>query len=596
MSTVTTPSRPQPPGSAGAPILQGEFVAPPRSQRKGRSTTRARHLESLAIFLLFGAAYTVLGYEVMIGQHVVVFDALDRLARAFLVWHDAPPKLAAIGFDLPPVSTLALLPAAAIKPLATSLVGLVMSSAVFAAGVIVLLNRVLARCEMSAPMRYPVLILFGANPLFAFYASNGMSEMVYLFFLAATLYALLSWFTVHTTRFLILAGLALSVCMLARYEFVIWAVPLTLMVGGLLIRQNARRSQVEGTVVVFAAPFCYALALWTLFNGLIVQAPFRWVGDGSGSLAINSDQIGNAGAASLHLVVTDLSQIVASTAPLAFAVVPVLMLMFFARRDEMSLWLAGLVALAIVIIGADALLEDRISVLVLSNGLTIALAAVFGAAWIFRSVNGARLPVWLVMLALLGATLPLAWDRMQTYPFQNQEQAFVRALKTGEDQEGTSSIGGFHVGIAPELRMADFINRTVTERHAILTDNAQSYAAILFSGRPQLFFDRVQRGDGDWMAVRDRPYGHVGYMLIATQAKGDLLRQRYSAAANGADPNFPTVFRTSRYALVRVPPHAPAITSVSGSVLPSVTSLVPGTAPAATTPTAPAATPGTAYP
>jgi hypothetical protein len=185
---------------------------------------------------------------------------------------------------------------------------------------------------------------------------------------------------------------------------------------------------------------------------------------------------------------------------------------------------------------------------------------------------------------------------MQTYPFQSQEQAFVRALETGEDQEGTSSIGGFHVGIAPELRMADFINRTVTERHAILTDNAQSYAAILFSGRPQLFFDRVQRGDGDWMAVRDRPYGHVGYMLIATQARGDLLRQRYSAAANGADPNFPTVFRTSRYALVRVPPHAPTITSVSGSVLPSVTSVVPGTAPAATTPTAPTATPGTVYP
>ena len=553
--------------------------------------SRVGRIEALLVFLLFAGAYAALGYQVMIVQHVVVFDALDSLARAYLVWHDAPPKLAVIGFDLPPVGTLLLLPVALIKPVASSLVGLAFTSAAFAGGVIVLLNRLLARCEMPRLMRYPALALFGANPLFAFYASNGMPEMIYLFFLTATLYALLSWVLTGSTRFLVLAGIALAICALTRYEFIIWALPLTLMIGATLIRWRASRGEVEGTTIVFAVPICYALALWSLFNGLIVSKPFGWVGDGVGSLAVNSDQIAHSGGASLHLVATRLGEILTGTAPLALVVLPLLLVIFLVRREETSLWLAGLVALAVVIVGADALLADKVSVLTLSDGLTIALAGFIGAAWIYRSSNGARMPVWLITLALLAATLPLSWQRMQTYPYQNQEQAFVRALKSGSDQEGTSSIGGYNVGIAPELRMADFVDRNIAAGHAILTDNAQSYAVILLSGRPQLFLDRVQRGDAVWKSVRERPYGRVAYMLIATQAKQDLLRVRYPDAANGADPSFPVLFRTSRYILLRVPPRPPSLTATPSLTLPGSISQ-----PAGTTPTATRAIPGTSGP
>src|SRR3954447_15585918 len=50
------------------------------------------------VFLVAFAAYFAIGYWVTIDQHVVVFDAVDRLTRALLVWHNDPPKLAAIGF------------------------------------------------------------------------------------------------------------------------------------------------------------------------------------------------------------------------------------------------------------------------------------------------------------------------------------------------------------------------------------------------------------------------------------------------------------------------------------------------------------------
>ena len=563
MSTVLAPPSPAREGAIAPAessleqttiLRQGPPAPPPKAG--GR-------LESLCLFLLFAGAYAAIGYQVMIVQHVVVVDALDRLARAYLVWHDAPPKLAVIGFDLPPIPTLLLLPVTLVGPVASSLVGLLLWSAAFAGGVIVLLNHLLTRCGMPRAMRYPALLLFGANPLFAFYASNGMPDMVYLFFLTGTLYALLSWVMTRATRFLVLAGVALSICALTRYEFIIWALPLTLMVGATLVRRRAQRSEIEGTTIVFAVPVCYALALWSLFSGLIVNKPFGWVGDGSATLAVNSDQVASSTGASVHSVIAHLAEVLTTTAPLAIAVLPLLTLVFLGRREETSLWLAGLIALAIAVIGAGALLAGDVSVLTLNDGLAIGLVAFMGAAWMYRSSNGASTPVWLITIALLAATLPLAWQSMQSYPFQNEAQAFVRALKTGSDQEGSSSIGGYHVGIAPELQMAGFIDRDVLGEHAILTDNAQTYAVILLSGHPQLFFDRVQRGDSVWGAVARRPYGRVAYMLISTQAKHDLLRELYPSAASGSDPTFPVLFRTSRYILVRVPSRAPSATQPS---------------------------------
>ena len=55
-------------------------------------------------------------------------DGEARLAHAFFALWNQPAKLAAIGTYWPPLETLALLPFAAIRPLATSLVALPLSS------------------------------------------------------------------------------------------------------------------------------------------------------------------------------------------------------------------------------------------------------------------------------------------------------------------------------------------------------------------------------------------------------------------------------------------------------------------------------------
>jgi hypothetical protein len=573
--SVTTPT-----GGAIVPASVGggrELVA----RRFSGERTLARSVESLLLLLLFAGGYALLGAQVVTVDHVVVFEGLDRLTRAYMVWHNSPPKLAAVGFTYPPVTSLIFLPLALFKPIATSLLALPLTSAIFAGATIAVLNRTLEMCELSALLRYPLLVLFGLNPEFVFYACNGMPDAAYLFLLAGGLYCLIRWYMYEESLYLIGAGVTFAFCMLARYEFIIWAVAASLLIGATLVRREATRARIEGSVITYMAPVVYGLALWTLFNGVIVGRPFEWLTNGSSTtLAIDSDQVAHHGSVGLAEVAHRLLELTLGVAPLALIAIPVLLYVFLRESDVMSLALAGFLALGLAIVGADALINNDLGILLLENGLPLALTAVFAAAWLFRSQVPARVAIWVTTLAILAAGIPLAWSAMQHYPYQNLEQAFVRAVKTGKSQEGASSIGGFTVGIEPERQMAAYIDRVVGhERHAILTDNAQTYGVIMLSGRPQDFDNRVNQGDGPWYAVRENPYGKVGYMLIAYHTPGDLIRQRYPEAAAGGNPNLTPVFHTSRYVLLRVA-RSPLAKQPSGEGQPegaSVTNANPAT-------------------
>ena len=63
---------------------------------------------------------------------------------------------------------------------------------------------------------------------------------------------------------------------------------------------------------------------------------------------------------------------------------------------------------------------------------------------------------------------------------------------------------------------------------------------------------RSQRGDGPWNFTLNHPFGRVKYMLIASQAAGDLIRSRYQLAASGGNPDLKPIYHTPRYTLVHV--------------------------------------------
>src|SRR6202022_322858 len=142
-----------------------------------------------------------------------------------------PAKLAASAFQSPPYTTLLLRPRAPIKPLATGLTALPLTTAIFGAITIVFLDRTLSRCDLVPALRLPLVLLFALNPLIVFYAGNGMSEMVYLAAPLFTIYCLVSWIVLHGVRWLFGAGFGFSVLVLTRYGFVLWVLALAFLRG-----------------------------------------------------------------------------------------------------------------------------------------------------------------------------------------------------------------------------------------------------------------------------------------------------------------------------------------------------------------------------
>jgi hypothetical protein len=410
-----------------------------------------------------------------------------------------------------------------------------------------------------------------------------MSEALYLAMLAFALYGFVSWYETTEPRFLIAAGFGIAVLIMTRYAFIIWAVVMALLIGVALVRRRASRVEVEGSVVAFAAPVVYALALWILFNALIVGDPFGWITDTTSTQAVNATGIDTSGSLGFDEVSKRLLDLNVAVFPLAFAVVPGLVIAFLGRRNDMALWLAAFIVLGIVIMGGHALLAQNEGLLTLRDAMPMALTSLVGAAWVYRSFDGFRIVIWGVTLVLLIIGLFTAWHGMKSYPFQSLEQAFTRAVATGDSQEGTSSRGGFTVGIDPEAQMAQYIKEHVSTKNAILTDNAQTFGVIILNGQPQVFFDRIDQGDEKWNQAMDAPWGKVGYMLVAYNPRsGDLIQRHYPQLNAGTIRGFDVVFRTDRYILVKVATRNPnagtaAASTTAGSTRRSTTTTPGGT-------------------
>lgn len=517
-------------------------------------------VETLALFALSFAAYAALGYRVVVQQHVVVFDALSRLSHAYFVWHNQPPKLAAIGFVWPPLSTVVFLPFAAIKPLATSLAALPLTSAVFAAALLCVLNRLFQLAEMPRLQRYLLLLALAVNPMILFYATNGMSEIVYLYFLVAGVYFFFKWYLDRIPSSLILASVFLTAGILSRYEVIIWAIVLTAAITIALIRQHVLRLELEGSMLAYLAPIAYGVSMWLFFNWLIVGDPLHWLRSQTpnaapsayASLSFDEPRIDlSAGAIARELL--DLNaQIFAPTVLVAVA----LLAHAFVRRDLMSTTLLVVLTLNAAFTGILVYVTDVLSYFQLRYNLRAVPLALVGIAWLYvvarrRQKNAV---IAFALVAML-ASIPLSWRLMQTYPHQFAEQAFTRALATGEDQEGTrslSSYGRFYtIGTGDARRMARIVLDVVRPGEVVLTDDAQTFSVMLVSGKPGIFFDRIDRGDERWFEVLEAPFGKVDYVLVATGPE-DVIQGRYAGLGRTRVPGFTVVSRTERFLLARV--------------------------------------------
>ncbi|WP_121253446.1 hypothetical protein [Nocardioides ferulae] len=510
---------------------------------------KRRWWESLAVFVVSTGIFLWFGHWLVVEQHVVSFETLDRLNRALMIWHNDPPKLSALGFDYAPLATLLVSPLTLFPALASSLVVVPLASAVFAGIVMVAMNTMLRRAQVVAPLRIAVLAALGTNPLVLLYASSGARQFVWLAFLVAALGALFAWYVTADVKFVMVSGLLFSIAVLAGYSSLLFFVLSVIAVGAILTRLGADGTEVEGTAVGFAVPTVYAIAMWTAFNVLLLRDPFGWITQ-------NSDAASSGGLE--HFTPMELLQITGELvlygAPLAIVVLPALLFTGIAGRNTFALWL-GVLLLAAVLAPAGAVaLELTDSPMLMRNALPILLIATIGGIWLARSAgSGSTLVSALLVVALLAST-PWTFHMMKTFRYQNLEAPFAAAVSTGESQEGARTLDGETVGIVSEQAMAEYIRNNVTRRGSILTDNAQTYAVMLLTGRPDLFYDRVDRSDGPWKRAARNPAEYVDYMLVSTDTSADLLSQLYPEVAAGTTARLSVVFRTDRYVLVSIPP------------------------------------------
>ena len=140
--------------------------------------------------------------------------------------------------------------------------------------------------------------------------------------------------------------------------------------------------------------------------------------------------------------------------------------------------------------------------------------ALLAAGWLYYVWRPplARVVIWTALLAVLVGSTAMTWRTMERYTYQYEENVFLRALETGEDQEGNIGIGGYPIGIDAEQDMADYIAERVPDDQVILTDDAQSL------GR-----DAAQRRTAEVLRPdRPRRYGLDGGTRCALR-RGRLL-------------------------------------------------------------------------
>jgi hypothetical protein len=528
--------------------------APPAPRQRSFLDTRK---EGLALVAAFTVLYAVIGYFTVVSGHIVQFGALERLSAAYLTWWNVPPKLAAIGLTTAPIGSLAFLPPALIKPLATSLTALPLVTALAGGGTMAMINAMLARCGFARPMRLLVIALIGLNPMFVFYAGNGSPEMLGVFLSAAALLAIISWRISDEARYLIGAGMAMSIAVLVDYSFLVWALALMLTISFVGPGPRGGQAKLRASLLLYVTPVFYSVLVWSILNGIILGSPFRWVEIGTVQTVTNL--LPGAGLASAELgpAAGDVAQVALGVSPLLFIALPIVLLSALNRRDGLGFGLLLVGVLAVGGIVGGALLEDRASFVSLSTGLPLMIIALAAMAWVFWAESAWRPFVGIAMLIGLGAAIPLSWHAMQSYSYQDQEQAFTRFVESRSSQEGTTSVGGYKVGIDPELTMAEYINHRVhPQKNSILTDSDVTYGVVLMNGKPGDFVDRADYSEGEWLAIRDNPVGKVGYMLVANHNENDLIRKRYPGIALGEQPGLVPIFHTERYVLVKVEPGA----------------------------------------
>jgi hypothetical protein len=485
--------------TAAAHPSAGDGPAPtPRLAAPGRE---ASALAALAFVLSLG-----LGLYLNLRLGIVEGDAMSRVADAFYVLFSRDPHLGAIGFVWNPLPSLLALPLVALRPVLPALVtrGLaaVVVSSAFAALAARALVRLGARMGLGAGPRVAFALAWLANPLVLLYGANGMTDLMFLAAVLAALDGVAAYLAGEGVMALAGGGMWLAAAFLVRYEAAAAAAGLTLGLAVALVRRGRPRREVEGLLLVFAAPVVYAAFLWLFANWLIMKDPLYFALSPYG----NASQIATGGyltpalASAAHRLGGALAYaarrlLLFPPAAPALLVAPAVWLS--GRRGDAlpAAWLGlmAVPALECAFLYAGRLAGwDRFFLAYVPAGFVL-------AAWLVGQVPaGRRTAVGLAVAALL-----LAGDAgtlwALTTPLGHGDRAVVRAALAGERQHPFAE--------------ADAVDAYLDRQRdaTVLADTFLAWAVVVRDAYPRRF---VVTSDRDFASVLANPRGRVRYLLV----------------------------------------------------------------------------------
>jgi hypothetical protein len=190
-----------------------------------------RHDHSMAgrleyVLVRYWAWWLLLFYVVsgcfFVHAHVLIGDAVSRTATARMMIRGFDPHLAAVGFVWGPIPTFLQLPLVALYPIIPWFVTggyvAIFISAPFAAWGAVQIHHMLAERGYSGPWTVLITAGIALNPLIIIFAGNGMTEMIYVAMLFASMRYLSRWELHKRTTDLALGGFWIGFDFLVRFE------------------------------------------------------------------------------------------------------------------------------------------------------------------------------------------------------------------------------------------------------------------------------------------------------------------------------------------------------------------------------------------
>jgi hypothetical protein len=238
---------------------------------------------SLALFCVAYFGYLALAALIVFGSGSVPVDTWARVGNASYALYSRDPHLGAIGFVLPPVPTIAIMPVLPFKAiwpaLVTSAFAGPITSAAFMAGGVVLVRRILRDLGVSTWLVWVLVALFAVHPMIAYYGANGLTEAAFVFCLLWATSSFMRWLDRGALADLVRLGMALAVGYLTRYEFIAaapFAVGLVAVVSYVRTAgaTSERRMTAAADAVIVGLPFVLAFVGWAFVSWLLVGSPF----------------------------------------------------------------------------------------------------------------------------------------------------------------------------------------------------------------------------------------------------------------------------------------------------------------------------------